>query len=457
MVLNVVEAVRQIKAHLAERLSKSFIEGLCESIGYTWRERLLGPVATIHLFLLQILNGNTACDHVPRLAELDVTGDAYGKARARLPVELFERLLSAVCESLSSCLDDGARWCGHRLWLVDGSSCSMPDTEELQAAFGQPGGQQKGCGFPVAHLMVLMHAGTGLLQQLIAAPLRTHDMAQAQRVHAALQPGDVLVADRGFCSFAHLALLLNAGIHAIFRVHQKQIVSFRKGRMHVPPSPPFPSMKGVRGLPRSQWVKWLGQCDQLVQYFKPKSRPKWMTAEDYEALPFSILVRELRYQVGRRGFRVREVTIVTTLLDPERYPAVELAQAYWDRWQVEGHLRELKQTLKMDVLRTTTVDGVNKELRMFAIAYNLVRLVMIESARRQGVPVERISFTDALRWLCCYRRGRSLETLAEINRLPNRRGRFEPRVRKRRPKQYPPMKRPRRQLAQAVPSKPHAA
>lgn len=132
MVPNVVEAVRQIKADLAERLSKAFIEGLCKSIGYTWRERRLGPVATIHLFLLQVLNGNTACDHVPRLAELNVTGDAYCKARARLPVELFERLLSAVCESLGSCLDEGARWCGHRLWLVDG----MPDTEELQEAFG---------------------------------------------------------------------------------------------------------------------------------------------------------------------------------------------------------------------------------------------------------------------------------------------------------------------------------
>lgn len=258
--------------------------------------------------------------------------------------------------------------------------------------------------------MVLVHAGTGLLQQIIAAPLQTHDMAQATRVHAVMQPGDVLVADRGFCSFAHLALLLNAALHAIFRLHQRQIVSFRKGRMHVPPSPPFPRMKGVRGLPRSQWVKWLGKCDQLVEYFKPKTRPTWMSAADYEALPFSILVRELRYQVGHRGFRVREVTIVTTLLDPVRYPAVELAQAYWDRWQVEGHLRELKETLGMDVLRTETVRGVLKELTMFAIAYNLVRLVMIESARRQGLPVERISFTDALRWLCCYRRGQSLET-----------------------------------------------
>jgi hypothetical protein len=457
MVPNFLEAVRQIKADLARHLSAEAIVSECRAIGYTWRERWLGPVRTIHLFLLQVLHGNTACDHVPRLGGVPVTGKAYGDARARLPLELFERLLRSVCQSLGTSLDEGGRWCGHRLWLVDGSSCSMPDTEELQTTFGQPGGQRKGCGFPVAHLIVLIHAGTGLLQQFIAAPLRMHDLTLATRVHPALQPGDVLAADRGFCSFAHLALLMKSGIHAIFRLHQAQIVSFRKGRMHLPPSPPFPRMKGVRGLPRSQWVKWLGQRDQLVQYFKPKARPKWMTAEDYTALPFSILVRELRYQVGRPGFRVREVTIVTTLLDPERYPAVELAQAYWDRWQVEGHLREMKQTLKMDVLRTETVHGVLKELSMFAIVYNLVRLVMLASADQQGVPVERMSFIDALRWLCCYRRGESLDTLNTINLLPNRRGRFEPRVRKRRPKQYPLMKKPRRELIQALATKRPAA
>lgn len=457
MAVTFLDAVRQIKSDLSRHLSRETIERLCRELDYTWRERLLGPVETVHLFLLQILHGNTACDHLPHLAGGGFTGKAYCDARARLPEELFERLLDAVCQSLGSCVAEGARWCGHRLWYADGSSCSMPDTPELQQAFGQPGNQKPGCGFPVAHLLVLMHAGTGLLQKLLAAPLRTHDMAGAARLHAGMEPGDVLVADRGFCSFAHLALLQNAGLHGIFRVHQRQIVSFRKGRMHVPPRPPFPRRKGVKRLPRSCWVRWLGTCDQVVEYFKPGTRPKWISAEDYAALPDKIMVRELRYKVSQPGSRVQEVILVTTLLDPVRYPAEELARAYGIRWQVEVNLRHLKQTLGMDVLHTKTVAGVHKELRMFALAYNLVRLVMLAAAGRRGLPVERISFLDALRWLRHFRPGQSLDTLDQITLVPHRPGRSEPRVRKRRPKQYPLMKHPRRKPPQLPTAKNAAA
>jgi hypothetical protein len=151
-----------------------------------------------------------------------------------LPLTLFQQLLTAVTDSMAACCDQAARWCGHRVWLVDGSSFSMPDTPELQAAFGQPGGQKPGCGFPVAHLLALFHAGTGLLQKVLVAPLRTHDLNGAWRMHDELQPGDVLVADRGFCSYAHLAQLIQAGLHGVLRIHQKQIVDFRIGRMHVP-------------------------------------------------------------------------------------------------------------------------------------------------------------------------------------------------------------------------------
>src|SRR5262249_29414179 len=161
--------------------------------------------------LLQVLHGNTACDQVPHLMGGAFTGDAYGRARRRLPLTLFERLLTATTEALGSCGDDAPLWRGrHRVWLLDGSSCSMPDTPPLQAAFGQPGAQKPGCGFPVAHLLCLFQAGTGLLHKVLTAPLRTHDLADAWKMQAQLQPGDVLLADRGFCSFAHLAQLQQA-------------------------------------------------------------------------------------------------------------------------------------------------------------------------------------------------------------------------------------------------------
>jgi hypothetical protein len=440
MVPSILSALRRIKTDVAQLLQASAIEEICHQIGYTWRERTLGPVATIHAFLLQVLHGNTACDHVPHLVGGSFTGEAYIQARLRLPLELFDRLLSLVCNTLGACHDEAARWFGHRVWLLDGSSCSMPDTPQLQGAFGQPGGQRKGCGFPVAHLLTLFHAGTGMLQKTLVAPLRTHDLAQAWQTHGELKPGDVLVADRGFCSYAHLAQLVQTGLHGVFRLHQKVIVSFRIGRMHVPPDR---KLKGATGLPRSRWVKWLGCCDQQVEYFKPRLRPKWMTPIDYAKLPVSILVRELRYRVWQPGFRTREITLVTTLLDADRYPAAELAQLYFDRWRVEVNLRHLKQTLRMDVLRCKTVEGVYKELRMLALVYNLVRLVMLRAARQQGVSVERISFIDALRWLTHVRAG---QVLCKLIVLPHRPGRFEPRARKRRPKEYDLMKRPRYEL-----------
>jgi DDE family transposase len=449
MVTSILRAVAQIKADVSQHLQAARIEQICRELGHGWRDRVLPPAVTVHAFLLQVLHGNTACDHVPYLMGGSFTGDAYGQARRRLPLPVFERLLAATTEALGPCHNEAERWCGHRLWLLDGSSCSMPDTPALQKAFGQPGAQKPGCGFPVAHLLALFHARTGLLQQMLTAPLRTHDMAHAWRMQAALQPGDVLLADRGFCSFVHLAQLRQGGFHGVFRLHQRTIVSFRKGRLHVPPRPRGylkKFLKGATGLPRSRWIRWLGRRDQLVEYFKPRQRPNWMSTETFAALPDSVTVRELRFTIELPGSRTKEVTLVTTLLDPTHYPAEELAQLYFDRWQVEVNLRHLKQTLRLDVLRTKTVEGVHKEVCMIALAYNLVRLVMLEAARRQEVAANRVSFIDALRWLCNARPGEELRKL----KVHRRRHRLEPRVRKRRPKQYPLMKRPRAVLRQAM-------
>lgn len=297
----------------------------------------------------------------------------------------------------------------------------------------------------MAHLLACFHAGSGLLTRVLAAPLRTHDMAQAAQMHADLREGDLLLADRGFCSFAHLALVLRQSLHAVFRLHQRVIVDFTPHRPHAVPG----RGKNERkiGLPRSRWLRQLNVQDQLVEWFKPVERPKWMSEADFAALPASITVRELRYRVGRRGFRVQEVTLVTTLLDADVYPLEALAELYGRRWQVETHLAELKRTMKMDVLSCETPDGVLKELAVFAMVYNLVRCVMLESAARQGVPVNRVSFIDAIRWLQAFPDGKPID---ELHRNPSRPNRLDPRVRKRRPKQYPLMKRPRAELQQVL-------
>jgi hypothetical protein len=444
--VTIIPALRQVREDLVKLLDRSTVERLCGELGHHWRDRQLDPYTTLHLFILQILNQNTAMTHLPHLSGERFSASAYCQARQRLPLKLLERLVGQFNRHLTGA-DGGPRWHGHRVLLEDGSGFSMPDTAELQAYFGQPGNQKPGCGFPVAHLLAVFDAETGLLHHVLVHPLRTHDLAHAADLHPHLAAGDVLVGDRGFCSYAHLALILQAKMHAVFRMHQKKIVDFR-------PLRPAANQAAHKGRPRSRWLARLGENDQLVEWAKPDRAPKWMTAEQFARLPDTIVVRELRWRVREAHRRVREVTLVTTLLDPERYPADEIAGLYRRRWQVEVDLRDLKITLGMDVLKSRKVDTVLKEVQAFVLVHNLVRLVMRQAARRQGVRPPRLSFIDALRWLQPPKPARPLPELL-VN--PERRNRLEPRCLKRHMKEYDLMTRPRRELRKLLRNQPDAA
>lgn len=439
--VSITRALRQIKDDLATHLSPAFIETICRQLGHDWRDRVLDPVTTIHLFILQILHGNTACSHLPRLTGMAFTASAYCQARARLPRDVVQTLVARIgaCMQQAAVASTGL-WKGLRTVLIDGSNFSMPDTLELQQHFGQHGQQKEGCGFPTAHLLAIFDAASGLVLDLIAGPLCTHDMSQVHRLHPQLRPGDLLVGDRGFCSYAHLALVLERGVHACFRMHQMQIVDFRPRRPHV-------TGKRSKGLPRSRWIRMLGEHDQVVEWLKPVNKPDWMDQSQFDALPVSITVRELRYRIEAPGYRPTEITLATTLLDSELHTAAELAELYKSRWQVETNFAHLKTGMGMEVLRCKSVEGVLKELWMFALVYNLVRMVMLEAARRQGVRPERISFIDALRWLASAPLNAPLPSLIVNPRRPNR---IEPRVVKRRPKSHKLMMRPRPELRKTL-------
>jgi Transposase DDE domain len=444
--VTLTDSLRHVKAHLAEFLPDRVIHRACRDVGHVWRQRVLDPTITTYLLLKQVLHGNLAVGELQRQSGLDFTDSAYCQARQRLPLTVLRALQRAVAGRARAALDDDpdARWKGHRVFFLDGSTFSMPDTEELREAFGQPAGQAEGCGFPVAHLLVQFDARAGYLLQALPSPLRTHDLSKAAATHRDLRPGDLEVGDRAFCSYAHLALLRGRGLHGLFRAHQKLLIDFRPHRRYAPPGAQGAEAKG---LPRSRWLKRLGKHDQLVEYHKPKERPQWLSAAAYAALPKTLVVRELRYTLRLPGRRTQRVTLVTTLLDPKRYSARALAKLYGLRWQAETDLKSLKQSLGLDVLRSQTVPGVVKELVAFVIIYNLVRRVMHTAARQQQVEPARISFVDAWRWLKHARPG---QTVPKLRVNPERPGRVEPRVRKRRPKQFPVMKRPRAELRQAL-------
>lgn len=410
-------ALDRIKGNLAEAVPAALIERTAADVGLTHRDRVLTPVVTTHLALHRCLHRGTAITHLRRFTPERFTPSAFCQAMARLPEAFFARL-GLVVAGRCCRADDGDRWHGHRVFLIDGTGVSMPDTPALQAAFGQPPRQAPGCGFPVAHLLALFDHRTGYLRRTILAPLATHDLAHAAVTHADMQAGDLLLGDRAFGSFAHLAVLRRRGLHGLFRVHQRRSTS---------PAP-----------------------DRLVSYPKPIQRPSWMTAEAYAELPDAILVREVRVRVRTPGRRVRRLVLVTTLQDRTKYPARDLAKLYEQRWRVEVDLRHLKITLGLEVLKSKTVAGVRKEVLLFGIAYNLVRRVMQAAARRQTVAADRISFVDAVRWLVAARPGEELPDLVVV---PNRPDRTQPRARKRRPKNYPLLNRPRRELLKALKNK----
>ena len=454
---SVSSVLQRIKDDLHPFLPDRAILAACRHAGHRWRQRKLGPVETIHLFILHILNFNTAMTALRHLSKTAVQAPAYCRARMRLPLKVLEALLvessaamravgkasAAVGKaSAKSCSLPHALWCGLKTYLVDGSSTITPDTPDSQKVFGQPKGCKPGCGFPVPKLLGLFDAFSGLIVQVLSFPLYTHEQSKVWMLHPLLGVGDLLVGDRGFCSFAHLAMLFSRGIHGLFRIHQKTIVSFHPHRKHRRKSRKGQKVRG-KPMPSSRFVKRLGKWDQVVEWFKPEGQPTWMSDEQYAALPESLLVREMRVVLPRKGQRTHVLTIATTLLDPALYPKEKIIELYGVRWRVETHFAQLKTLLKMRKVKSKTSQGVRKELIVYALVYNLIHLVMLKAARCQHVPPHRISFIDTVRWLLCAEPGESVPALMVI---PHRPDRHEPRVVKDLQDTYTKMSRPRAQL-----------
>jgi hypothetical protein len=363
--------------------------------------------------LLQVLHGNTAIAHLRQLSGLAFSPGSFCEARGRLPLRIWQELARWAAQLGERFVVDGIgrSLIGMRVLIADCSSFSMSDRPELRDHFGprKARGAKAGVSYPVAKLVGLMDAATGLFVQLLAAPLYTHDLRHTLCVHAMLRAGDLLLGDRAYCSFGHIALLNLRGVFACFRLHQRRKAAERPG-----------TQRWGRG---------------------PKA-PTWLTQQQWLALPQCLDVRIVCYDVAQRGFRTRQVTIATTLFDRRQWPDSRIAELYGHRWQVETCFDHLKTTMGMNVLKCKTLDGVMRELAAYLLVYNLVRLAMLQAAKRQGQPsVWRISFVDAVRWLTTRMLG--LDGVERLVENPLRPGRWQPRVIRRRMKEYDLMNRPR--------------
>lgn len=434
--VSIDEALTQVKGRpLAAGLDPDRIAELCRKHGHTWRERTLPPAVTLQLFAQQILHGPVSCQGVRHLAEADFSGTAYCQARARVPLGVYQDLLPWAAGNAAL-----GRWHGHRTFHLDGTGFTLWDSQELREHFGLPGNVQEGCGFPVGHLLVCFDVATGLCQQAIPAPGRRGDLADVPALLEHLRRGDIFIGDESFGGYTVLALLDAGGRHGLFPVPHNRIVDFTAHRPWARENTP-----GSAGIPHSRWIKSLGWRDQLVEYHKPAHPPTWLAPEVWASLPETLVVRELRRRVSHPEAGTMELTMVTTLLDPQAYSPRALTQLRASRWEVETNIGYLKTRLGMDQLTSRTVEGVRKELCVFVWVYNLIRQVMLEAARRQKVAPRRISFADTLNCLRFWRSGQEWPILV-VN--PVRPWRIEPRVKKRRDKEYPYMTRPRPQCRQ---------
>ncbi len=425
------------------RIAAAFAE---EGVGFAQDEDgIYTPSLTLWAFLSQVLfkeEQRSCVAAVSRVVVLLValgqqppsanTG-AYCRARAKLSERVLRRLTCELADGCERGVPQQWLWHGRHVKLVDGSTASMPDTPANQGEYPQHTAQRAGLGFPLVRFVVLLSLATAMVSDLASGPYsgkETGETALLRELLSRLNPGDILLADRYYCSYFMICLLWASGVDFVTRLHQSRKSDFRRGQR-------------------------LGAGDHLVQWLRPP-RPAWMDQASYEQIPESITLREIEFCVAQPGFRVKSLVVVTTLIDARQYTRDDVAELYHQRWLAELDIRAIKISLGMDVLRCKSPQMVRREIWTCLLAYNLIRQTLLESARRSALSPRQLSFTAAMQkiaagWIVVLLsddatatrlRDLHLEDLAkhEVGDRPNR---IEPRAIKRRPKPHKLLTKPR--------------
>lgn len=405
------------------------------------RERLFPPTETLSMFMAQALSADRSCQAVVNDSAVKRMSDglpacstytgAYCKARQRLPVAMVNSLKCYTGLWIDAQVPDTWRWQGRRVVLVDGTTVTLADTPADQAAYPQQRGQAAGLGFPIARIVGLTCLSSGALLNAAIGPFKgkgSSEQALLRSLLDTLSPDDILLGDALYGTYFLLTDLLDQNVDALFEQHGSRRCStdFRRG-------------------------KRLGSKDHLITLQKPKQRPAWMTQQLCQAAPAHITVRELR--VGGH-------TLVTTLLCPRMTPKSALKALYKSRWHVELDIRQIKTTLGMKALRCKTPQMAEKELWVHLLAYNLIRMLMVQSACMADVLPRMLSFKHTVQLWLAWTRGitaiadgvacTELLVLIAEQRVGQRPGRIEPRAVKRRHRIYPVLVEPRPQAQARV-------
>lgn len=439
----------------AEVLSESQIESAFAEEGGLFaqaEEDVYTPAITLWGFLSQALfkeEHRSCLAAVSRIVVLlvalgrprpsDNTG-GYCRARAKLPERAIHRLVLETAGRLERQVPADWLWHGRHVKLADGTTATAADTPDNQDVWPQQPQQADGLGFPILRIVVLLSLATAMVCGMALGPYagkETSELALFRELLGQLAEGDILLADRYYCSYFQIALLLELGVDFVTRLHQHRTADFRRGQS-------------------------LGRHDHLVTWTRPQ-RPTWMDVETYQRMPKSITLREIRVQVQEPGFRVESFVVVTTLVDAKQYTRDDIAALYRQRWMAELDIRAIKESLGLDFLRAKSPAMVRKELWTGVLAYNLIRQTMAQSALEHGVSPRQLSFTAAMQqvaatWCLLPLADDQLALLLveahrkhlahhEVGHRPNR---IEPRAVKRRPKPHDLLTRPRAEARAAL-------
>jgi hypothetical protein len=403
------------------------------------RERLYPPTLTLSLFITQALSSDSSCQNavdayvVSRvfngLSPCSTGTGAYCKARKNLPLGLVSNLAKQTGSMIVERTPAAWNWRGRRIMLVDGTTVTMPDTPENQATYPQQSGQKPGLGFPIARLVGLICLGSGALLDAAMGPCKGKGSGEHglfRQLLDTLERGDVVLADRYYCSYWLISLLMDKGVDIVFGQNGVRITDFKKGLR-------------------------LGANDHVVEWKRPRECPSWMSKEQHKQFPRILKIRETQ---------VADKVLVSTFLSPQDTSKDELSEVYKLRWHIELDLRNIKETLGMGILHCLTPQMNEKEVWVFFLAYNLIRLLMCEAAVQAGVFPRQISFKHTLqvwvawsRYSCNVTEGDHINLLFVLiaeRRVGNRPRRVEPRAVKRRPKPYPRLIIPRTQARDEI-------
>ena len=433
-------------------LSEQIVAQALTAIQAFWMDRIYSSLVTLWVFLGQVLSADHSCrSAVARLIAHRIsrgqspcsseTG-AYCQARKRIPEEFFSEVARRTGRALEAHVDPQWLWKQRRVHVFDGSSVSMPDTLENQRAYPQPVVQKPGVGFPLARIAVVFSLACGAVLDLAIcryAGKGQSELGMLRTLWNMFLPGDVLLTDRLMCSWTEMVILKGRGVDSVTRL-SKRNADFRRG-------------------------KRLGKDDHIVQWPKPR-KPRSIDQKTYDSLPEFLTVRETRVRVEQAGFRTQTIIVVTTLLDAEEITRDDLAQLYRARWNAELDLRSLKQTMQMDILRCKTPELVRKEIWTHLLAYNLIRTIIAQAAIKHCIAPRSISFKGAIQTLEAFQpliaiQGHHdsafrmtlyqqlLDAIA-VHRVADRPDRFEPRRKKRRPKPYDRLMKPRHEAKRDI-------